>query len=206
MQFSCNFIFPCLLIIKLSGSSQDKKQSSSLFLLSGGSQQGTILPYFSFPWWWTYRLFQGFMTTHNTAGASLDMWSWVHVQVFLGENTKRLDGSPEGQLLRMRRTEAWKGHPGSLGQWREKKESGSADLPALSRPRATVACSLLQEGKDLHSSRSLWLTLSRCWSSGSMSLLLLFVFCFFDHTSQLVGSQFSNQGLNPGHGSESAES
>ena len=29
---------------------------------------------------------------------------------------------------------------------------------------------------------------------------------FFDHTSWLVGSQFPDQGLNPGHGSERAES
>ena len=75
------------------------------------------------PWCWTFRLIQGFMTTKSTAGASLDVWSWAHVQVFLGGNTERLSGSPKGQLLCMRRTEAWKCQPGGLGQRREKKES-----------------------------------------------------------------------------------
>ena len=33
-----------------------------------------------------------------------------------------------------------------------------------------------------------------------------FYFYFFGHTTQLVGFQFPDQGSNPGHGSESAES
>ena len=39
-------------------------------------------------------------------------------------------------------------------------------------------------------------------------ILLCTLFCnfFFGLTAQLAGSQFPDQGLNPGHGSESLES
>ena len=35
---------------------------------------------------------------------------------------------------------------------------------------------------------------------------LVHIFFFFGHTARLAGSQFPDQGLNPGHGSESLES
>ena len=34
----------------------------------------------------------------------------------------------------------------------------------------------------------------------------IIVFCLFGHATWLVGSQFPDQGLNLGHGSESSES
>lgn len=34
----------------------------------------------------------------NIAGTILCEWSWAHVRVFLGENTKGLDGSPGGRV------------------------------------------------------------------------------------------------------------
>lgn len=123
MRFGGSFIFPCLVIIKLSESSQNKTQSSSLFFLSGGFQEGTILPYFSFPLMLNIQVDPGLHDNKQHCWGQPDVWSWAHVQVFLGGNTKRLSGCPKGQLLCMRRIEAWKCHPGGLGQRREKKES-----------------------------------------------------------------------------------
>ena len=139
MRFGGSFIFPCLVIIKLSESSQNKTQSSSSFFRSGRFQEGTILSYFSFPLMLNIQVVPG-LHDNNTAGASLDVWSWAHVQLFLGGNTERLSGSPKGQLLCMRRTEACNCHPGGLGQRREKKESAllTFQLPLDQGPLSPV--------------------------------------------------------------------
>ena len=41
---------------------------------------------------------------------------------------------------------------------------------------------------------------------GFFSFYLFHYYYFFDHATRLVGSHFPDQGLNPGQGSESAES
>ena len=47
------------------------------------------------------------------------------------------------------------------------------------------------------------MTSKTAWPASLHSCILFF---FFGHTMRLAGSQFPDQGLNPGHGSESAES
>lgn len=132
---------PHLLITKLSGSSQDEEERPSSFLLSGVSGNLTTLPYSSFPCGWAFRLFQCPLQQTILLGSSW-MCSLGHMgRCFLGD-------TPRGWMA-LQRAHLWpspfvseedwdlEGSPRESGA-EKREESGSADLPAPSRPRATV--------------------------------------------------------------------
>lgn len=110
------------------------------------SRRGTALPYFSFPQCWTVRLIQGFRTTNNTAGASLDVWSWAHVQVFPRGNTAGWVASQGAAVYGggPRRGNVTQG----VQQRREKKGLALLTFQLPLDPGPQDTCSQLQEGKD----------------------------------------------------------
>lgn len=94
--------------------------------------------------------------TTNIAGTILCVWSWTHVQVFLGENTRGLDSSPGGRghlSLFMRRVWDLEGHLWSLGREKESalgtSQLSMAGLPGDKLSAATSFSCLLHYARCL---------------------------------------------------------